>query len=397
MNNKIIGVFLMVVAVVISLTVIYRNSQKRQETLVYSTTYTLNALWASYKKDYVENATGRTVDPQRDNITTSEGQSYTMLRAVWQDDKPTFDSSWNWAKANLKRPEDNLTAWLYGQRSDGTYGVLNGQGGQNSASDADADIALALVLASSRWQEPAYLEEAKKIISDIWDKEVVAVNGTPYLAANNLEKTTGSEILINPSYLAPYAYRIFAEIDPQHDWNKVVDSSYHVISQSAQLPLDKKVSAGLPPDWVAVDKNTGGIKASAQTALKTNYGYDAMRTAFRLALDYQWNGDARAREVLGQFSFLREEWEKNRRLFATYAHDGSVVSEMEAPAMYGGSLGYFLISDPKNSEAVYKEKLLNLYNPDYQNWKQPLSYYDSNWAWFGIALYNNRLTNFYKN
>ena len=33
--------------------------------------------------------------------------------------------------------------------------------------------------------------------------------------------------------------------------------------------------------------------------------------------------------------------------------------------------------------------------PDFQDWKTPLGYYDDNWAWFGIALYNNFLDDLY--
>ena len=32
-------------------------------------------------------------------------------------------------------------------------------------------------------------------------------------------------------------------------------------------------------------------------------------------------------------------------------------------------------------------------NPDKQQWKNALSYYDDNWAWFGIALTQHALPN----
>jgi hypothetical protein len=34
-----------------------------------------------------------------------------------------------------------------------------------------------------------------------------------------------------------------------------------------------------------------------------------------------------------------------------------------------------------------------LFSPDSNTWKITLGYYDDNWAWFGIALYNNLLPN----
>ncbi len=124
------------------------------------------------------------------------------------DDKSTFDSSLKWTNDNLKRPDDHLFSWLYGKKSGTEYGILTDRGGNNTATDGDTDIALSLVFASVRWADPAYLPQAKAIISDIWDHEVVMINGKPYIAANNLEKASHLPMVANPSYLSPYAYRV---------------------------------------------------------------------------------------------------------------------------------------------------------------------------------------------
>lgn len=396
MNYRIFGGFLIVIAVVIFATVFYKNSHKLHEPIVYSPTFMLNALWQSYQKNYIDAQTGRTVDRQRDNVTTSEGESYTLLRAVWADDKPAFDKSWQWTKANLQRPQDNLFSWLYGQKTDGSYGILTDQGGQNTATDADTDIALSLVFASNRWHDSSYIDEAKKIIPSIWKQEVVMASGTPIVTADDIEKNAPSRIVINPSYFAPYAYKIFAQLDPQDPWQQVVDSSYNLLTQSMQQPLDKDKSAILPPNWVLLDKTTGKLLPPTATTTTTDYGFDALRTPFRLALDYQWNGDGRAKTLLEQMSFLGTQWQNSNTLFSTYSHDGQPTSATEAPAMYGGSLGYFIVADPSQAQNVYTQKLQSLYSADNQNWGQQLSYYDDNWAWFGIALYNNKLPNFYQ-
>ena len=47
--------------------------------------------WAGYKQGFV-GGDGRVSDPTRGGITTSEAQSYALLRAVWMDDRPSFDS-----------------------------------------------------------------------------------------------------------------------------------------------------------------------------------------------------------------------------------------------------------------------------------------------------------------
>jgi cellulose synthase (UDP-forming) len=71
----------------------------------------LSALWSFYKFHYVDG--GRVVSLDEDGITTSEGQGYAMLRAVWSDDSATFDSTWEWTKQHLQVREDRLFAWKW--------------------------------------------------------------------------------------------------------------------------------------------------------------------------------------------------------------------------------------------------------------------------------------------
>ena len=383
----------MAAALSIVSTVFYRNSGKADIPLVFAPTQVLNATWINYKDTYIEKTSGRTIDPSRGQITTSEGQSYTMLRSVWVGDKTTFDSSWSFTHDNMQHKNDALFSWLYGKQTNGTFGVLASQGGNTSASDADSDIALSLVFAYARWQDPSYLTAARAIIADIWDKEVITVNGTPYLAADNVEKTSSSSMaLVNPSYLSPYAYRVFAQVDGAHPWGKLVDSSYSVLQKSITSNLGA-TKGGLPPDWIALDKKTGSLSATTQASLSSNYGYDAMRVPWRVAMDWQWNHDPRAKDVLGRMTPLADAWAKNAQLDTTYTHSGTPVGAYESPAMYGGAIGYFMVTNPTEASKVYTEKLVFLYNPDLNSWKQKLSYYDDNWAWFGIGLYNNLLPN----
>jgi endoglucanase len=396
MRYRRIGIFMIALAIILMIGVNYYNNDKRRVPLVYSPQTLLAALWNSYKTDIVEAQTFRALDRTRENISTSEGQSYTMLRAVWMDDKETFDQAWQWTKDNLQR-DDQLFAWLFGELPNGRYGVLAQQGGNNAASDADADIALALIFASKRWGNDLYLNEARGILDGIWEKEVVEIGGRPYLAANDLEKFAEGDILINPSYLAPYAYKIFAQVDPQRNWSGLADTSYEVIRESSRSTLDRPNPAGLPPDWVLIDRETAQVKApSPNSSLTTNFSYDALRVPFRLALDWQWFKDTRAYDLLSSFDFLTEEWEKQGAVYSAYSHDGQVITRNENPAMYGGIIGYFTSVDMANADEVFNKKLKSLYNTDNFRWKEPLGYYEDNMAWFGIALYYEQLTNLYQ-
>lgn len=399
MGMRLLGYLLIGVALVLAGAAIYLSNPKSEVSLVFTPTQVLGGSWENYKKEYIEASSGRTIDYSQNDITTSEGESYTMLRAVWEGDKTTFDTSWTWTKDNLKRPNDRLSAWLFGQEPDGSYGVLTDQGGENDASDADTDIAMSLLFAYARWQDPTYLGDARVIIQDLWQEDVITINGTPYMTADNVEKTSDSPTaLIDVSYLSPAAYRMFAQIDPNDPWNDLINSSYQVIDASMQAPLDKSSSAGLPPDWVAINKTTGALSAPPSTAsstLDTNYGYDAMRTPYRLALDYEWYQDPRDLQALQQMSFLTTQWQKSGSLASIYSHDGSVVTSTEDPAVYGGDIGYFMFADTKDATAVYQSKLQFLWNPDTDRWKEILPYYDDNWAWFGIGLYNHLLPNLF--
>ncbi len=380
-----IGTILLLVAVVVFGLLWYKNRPDASIPLVFSTRAMYEALWQDYKTNYVEKDTFRTINKQQENVTTSEGQSYTMLRAVEMDDQTTFDGAWQWSKDNLGRKEDKLLSWLFGKDTDGKYRVLKAQGGYNNASDADVDIALALVFAYHRWHRDQYLGDALAIMKDVWDYDVVKVNGTPYLTADNIERLSSQKMIINPSYFAPYAYRVFAQVDTTpgtgRDWMKLVDSSYEV--------LNKVTTGKLPPDWIVIDKKTGQFSAPIVGNLTTNYGFDALRIPWRVAVDYEWNHEPRAKSYLDKLSFFTDEWTKKGKIGATYSPGGNVINNAEVPAMYGAVLGYFMVSDPTHAEEVYSKKLKSLYNPDTTSWKKPLSYYDDNWAWFGIGLYNN--------
>jgi endo-1,4-beta-D-glucanase Y len=393
MWTRILGYVGLLIALLLIGYVAYRNTGKIDHTLVFSPQQMTNALWEDYKTHYLESETKRALDPSRDNITTSEGQSYTMLRAVWMGDKETFDIAWKWTRDNLGHSNDALFSWLYGKRPDNTYGVLTTQQGSTSASDADTDIALALTFAFARWQDPSYLNAARAVMKDIWKYEVIQVGNNDYLVSNNLEKSLPSDwVLVNPSYFHPAAYRIFAKVDPTEPWMRLVSGSYTLLGQSMSSPLDTQKSAGLPPDWIQLNRKTGAIRP-AQGTQTSSFGYDALRTPWRIALDYQWFNSPAAKTALEKFEFLQNEWQARGELFSTYTHDGKPTTQNESPAMYGGTIGYFTVINSTIARQIYEEKLAFLFDSGTNTWKERLSYYDDNWAWFGISFYNNLLPN----
>lgn len=357
---------------------------------VHESSY-LSALWQDYKQKHY--SAGRAIDQQNDSVTTSEGQSYTMMRAVWQNDPTTFAETWNWTKAHLQR-NDHLFSWRWGKRSDGTMGILTDQGGQNSASDADTLIAYALLMADTKWHNPSYASAAREIVPAIWNEEVISVHGTPYLAADNIEKTvTKPTFIANPSYISPYAYRAFAQVDQNDNWPSLLSGSYSFLQTAMTDPLDTAKSAGLPPDWVAVNRQTGQVQVPDTPGQTTDFGFNAFRTVWQLSVDYQWYHDARDKQLLQQLSFLNDQWSQRHELLAMYTHSGQPNADYASLALYGGTIGYFMLFHSNTARSIVRSKIEAQYNTSAKQLTQSPSYYDNNWTWFGYAQYTGQLPN----
>ena len=391
--RKPIGIILIVLGVCVVLFVLYENSKISHQRRIFSPYSLLLSSWDNYKQQFISKS-GRTVDPSQNDTTTSEAQGYALLRAVWVDDKPTFDRVYVFTKDNMKQPDSNLFGWQYGKVANNKYGFTS-NGGNNPASDADSDIAYALILASRRWNNPSYQKQALPIIRDMWQYETATTSaGKRYVIAGPWAQDP-QKLIINVSYFAPYEWRTFATVDKKDDWDSLIDPAYQLLNVVGTSPLDKARGVGLPPNWVAVDKQTGQVMPSNISGYTTDYSFDAMRTPWRIALDYQLYKDKRAYNYLkNSYAFLTNDYEKNHTLVLSYGHDGSRQTNLENPAMYATALGYFDTVDKGLAAQMYQDKVIQLYSNDEDSFDKNLPYYEQNWLWFGTALYNNFLSNF---
>ena len=385
-----IALSLIIAGLIIIASVFYLNSPYSQQTRTFSSYTLLTSSWEKYKQKFI-NKDGRVIDYSQGDITTSESQSYALLQSVWVDDKKAFDLVWKWTKNNLKRKSDNLFGWRWGKLTSGNYGFLE-NGGDNSASDADTDITLALILAARRWNQEIYLTQAKTILPDLWKIDTDTINGQNYLIAGNWAKSQDKDI-INPSYFAPYAWRIFNKVNT-NNWQSLINPAYQILMASGQMNLDKGATSGLPPDWIMIDRHTGQLEHTNLNGLTSNYSYDAMRIPWRIAIDYKWNNEDKAQIYLNSLSKLSDDYSRNGKLPDGYSHDGAPLNSIENPAMYGTSLGYFMVIYPDLAKDIYDQKIIRLYSNDTNSFRQDLTYYDENWLWFGAALYLNHIVNF---
>ncbi len=374
--------------------------------------------WQSYCRHFIK-SDGQVVIPEEGGGAISEAQAYALLRAVWAGDETIFNRVYAWTYKNLSRVHkhgDSLLAWRWGRLPGGSWGVLDA----NSATDGDLDYALALVLAARKgWRAPTglpdYREEARRVQGDILAKEVVALpGGEVFLTPGNWHEAL-PPYLVNPSYFAPAAYRLFAspagakdrqggtgprgavhepplqpEVDATNNpspWLLLREDTYKLLAQLNQ-GFGGRGGVGLFPDWCRVD--AAGRIAPAP-GKDTDFGWEAVRLPFRVALDAIWFKEPRAAALLLRkfLPFFKARWQARGRLAAVYTLDGAPAVDYESPVLYAGVLAGALATGDRDFARQMALKILSFYHEDGDRayFEAPDHYYANNWAWLGLALY----------
>jgi len=326
----------------------------------------LSALWSFYKQKYIVD--GRVVSWDEQGITTSEGQGYAMLRAVWSGDRATFDRVWAWTNEHLQVRNDKLFAWKW----KGT--VLS----MNAATDADTDIALALILAARRFDQPAYEREALAILTSIWDLELLHTGSHIYVTAGNWALYEDHPVL-HVAYLAPYAYEVFAAVDGQHPWARVIEDAYATLHW-----LYDQERVALPPDIIYWNRTTQALSLRHPTTGHiSDFSYDAFPIFWRIALDARWFGRAQGSLRTAMLDFFQREWRARARLVDRYALDGTPRSVVEGLPLYATVSALAFHEQPDFAETLAERKLTGLQRNALAG--KPTPYYLHNWLWFSQA------------
>jgi endo-1,4-beta-D-glucanase Y len=216
--------------------------------------------------------------------TVSEGIGYGMVIAYFQDDRDAFERLWRYSRAASYASNGSLIHWKF-------YSFEKSPIGQSSATDADLDIATVLFLGYKRWGNEQMLNDAKSIAASIWNFEIEKSNN---LIIPGDGGWSGRDNY-NPSYFSPVAIRIFKDINPENNWQGVLDANYawlENISANGNLVMDWADAAGQPKA-----PYTGVANSTYNT-----YYLESVRVPWRLAWDYAWYGDSRAKTILDRFA-----------------------------------------------------------------------------------------------
>lgn len=248
--------------------------------------------WQTSKTDCRNSELSSIVEVSR-ICTVSEGIGYGMLIAYFQDDWDVFLGLWDYSSNYRQSLKDDgqLTYWLIKSFSSQYLST-------DAATDADLDIATALILGYYKLQTDnptlasQFLADAIRIANSIWTWEINPTNLLIYPGDTDMWKNGVAANVINPSYFSPVAFRLFAIVDPSHNWQGVLDANYTYM-QTLQANGD-----GLFPDWanlsyVPQDPQNG----SAETSYFL-FDKESVRVPWRIAWDYYWYQDTRAQTIL---------------------------------------------------------------------------------------------------
>jgi len=215
--------------------------------------------------------------------TVSEGIGYAMIMMVYFSDATTsyqthFDKLWKYYQ-NFKN-NNGFMHWKIG----GFSGAVE----QNGATDAELDVALALIMAYYQFGDAKYQTDATALINKIWQYEMNS-DGL-HKPGDNWDNDK------NPSYVAPAAFELFKDLGNSANWTTALSRNYTFLKAN-----QNSSTAGLPSDWANAD---GSPKKCTYCGYGPSdgkqYGQDAVRAPWRWATAKAWFGHADAGTLLSK-------------------------------------------------------------------------------------------------
>lgn len=301
---------------------------------------------AFMSKYYEESGNLARIKFDQEAYTVSEGIGYGMIMMVYFSNNETsyqsqFDKLWayynNWLNSN------GLMHW----QIQGFSNVVQ----QNAATDAEFDVAFALIMAYYQFGDEKYKTAASNLIAKIRTSE---------MESNGLHKPGDMwNDYKNPSYVSPAAFEQFKNFDDASFWSNAISVNYSLLKKN------QNSTTGLPSGWS--DANGTPVQGNAQYIA---YDYDAPRAPWRWAWSYAWYGHNDAATLLSKLApWVSNRGSASRLKVPMNLNDGSDYGEAWSNATAVGPLTCAMLysSSYASKLSSYSSALLSKGSESYFN------------------------------
>jgi len=322
----------------------------------------ISQLYQHWKDTFLRPEAGglRVNSPEQGNITVSEGIGYGMLIAAAMGDRPTFDAIYAYGRSQFGGG-NNLMTWRTGD--------------QGSATDADQDMAMGLLMADAQWPGSGYDAQADAMITDILQLDTIEQGG-------NLNISLGSSFdaqFFNASYFMPSYYPVFAAAaGSAASWTEIEANGFQILQNNVTA------FGGLVSDWADLNNNSGAPVPQSATGAqvgsggnRTVYGFDASRTPMRLGWDACLNGaNAPLTSIMNFFATRHDGGESIDQLVSGWQGNGTPTDDATANQVaFIGPVGVGAMSGNRVAmrDRAFRAVLDILENPEFNRTYYPTS------------------------
>lgn len=327
-----------------------------------STTNDIPSSYDSWKTTYITSAsdnTLRVIRPENYNDTVSEGIATGMLLSASMKDKTTFDGLWMYAKKHFN--SHGLMSWHINAQDT----ILD----NTSATDADEDMAYALIVADLQWG--GYKNDATTLLQNISLYEVEP--GSYVLKPGD---TWGGSDVTSPAYFAPAYYKAFAEYTHDQTWNSVQQTSTDSLNKLMSNTPAK--DTGLMPDWMTID----GEPVTIYPDKPYMFGYRSIKAVWRLGMNALWNNDEQSTTILKTISQSFQKGGVNN-IVDGYLTDGTPIRTSHNATFVDA----VTIAASVDNNQDFKKQLIS----EYANTSGQHTYYADSYHLLTLLLLNNKL------
>ncbi len=335
--------------------------------------------WKSYASHFIT-PEGRVADPDRGQMTTSEGQGYAMFFATVANDRVMFERLRNWTEMNLAKGDlgTHLPSWSWGQAG-GEWALLD----ENSASDADLWLAYDLIQAGALWGDADYSRQGLALLRQVARVDVVTIPqlGPVLMPGHDGFHPTPESWVLNPSYMPPQLINAAAHADPGGPWKQM----------AARLPalLEHAASHGFAMDWVTYASGQGFVPSGGpgNDPKPPEGSYDAIRLYLWLGIG---SADNPARPgMIAAFAPMVQYLRAHPLPPEVANPDGS--AQGTGPLGFSAALTPFLWASHEKFLAAEQQRRTQAgFDPQTGLLGSPARYYDQNLALFATAWQENR-------